>query len=75
MARNTESWLPYAGVGGITICCLGLELLGGTATLSGLAATVGLSSGLTSATVVGLGGLLATVFAAGYQYTGEITRA
>lgn len=75
MANDTESWLPYAGVGGITACCLGLELLGGAAILSGLAATVGLSTGLTYAAVVGLGGLLATVFAAGYQHVGGITHA
>jgi hypothetical protein len=57
MADETESFLPYAGVGGIAVCCFGIELLGGAAILGGLAATVGLSTGLTYLVVVGVGGL------------------
>lgn len=73
MADDADSWLPYAGLGGVTVCCLGLELLGGAAVMSGLAAAVGLSTGLTYAAIVGFGGLLATVFAAGYQHIGGLT--
>lgn len=67
MTDDTESWLPYAGVGGLTVCCLALEVLGGAAVVSGLAAAIGLSTGLTYAVVVGLGGLLAALLVAGYQ--------
>ena len=44
---DSESLLPYAGVGGIVVCYLGIELLGGAAIVSGLAATIGLSTGVT----------------------------
>jgi hypothetical protein len=67
MTDDTESWLPYAGIGGLTVCCLALEVLGGVAVVSGLAAAIGLSTGLTYAVVVGLGGLLAALLVAGYQ--------
>lgn len=73
MTDDTESWLPYAGVGGVTICCLGLELLGGAAVVSGLAAVIGFSTGLTYAIIVGLGGLFVVLLVAGYQQLGGRT--
>ena len=72
MSGDTDSWLPYAGVGGVVACCLGLEMLGGAAVLGGLAATIGLSTGVTYLAVVGLGGLIALLFAAGYHHIGEV---
>lgn len=70
-----ESLLSYAGVGGAVVCCAALELLGGVAILGGLAATVGLSTGLTYLIVVGIGGILAAVLALGYRHVGEATHA
>ena len=72
MSSDADSWLPYAGVGGLVACCLGLELLGGAVVLGGLAATIGLSTGVTYLAVVGLGGLIALLFAAGYHHIGEV---
>lgn len=69
-ADESESLLAYAGVGGAAICCLGIELLGGAVILGGLAATVGLSTGLTYLVVTGLGGLLVAVAALGYRQIG-----
>lgn len=56
--------VSYAGIGGIGVCCLGIELLGGAVILGGLAATLGLSTGVTYVAVAGLGGAgaAATVF-------------
>lgn len=70
-----ESLLSYAGVGGAVVCCAALELLGGVAILGGLAATVGLSTGLTYLIVVGIGGILVAVLALGYRHVGEATHA
>ena len=39
---------------GVVACCLALELLGGAVILSGVAAAIGLSTGLMYVTVVGL---------------------
>lgn len=64
------SWFAYAGFGGAAVCCLALELLGATALVSGLAAAIGFSTGLTYAAVVGLGGVLAVLLALGYQQDG-----
>jgi hypothetical protein len=69
-ADESESLLTYAGVGGAGICCLGIELLGGAAILGGVAAMVGLSTGLTYLVVTGLGGLLVAVAALGYRQIG-----
>jgi hypothetical protein len=68
--RDSESLLPYAGLGGIAVCCLGIELLGGAAIVSGLAATVGLSTGATYLGVVGVGGLTMALLALGYHQFG-----
>jgi len=59
-ADESESLLAYAGVGGAAI-------------LGGLAATVGLSTGLTYLVVTGLGGLLVAVVALGYRQIGGAT--
>ncbi|MFC4452025.1 MULTISPECIES: hypothetical protein [Halorussus] len=61
------SWLPYAGVGGAVVCCLAIELLGGAVILGGIAAAVGLSTGLTYLLAVGLGGMLAGLLAISYH--------
>lgn len=70
MSGDTDSRLSYAGVGGVVVCCLGLEVLGGAAVLGGLATTIGLSTGVTYLTVVGLGGLVALLLAVGYHIEG-----
>lgn len=62
-----DDLLTLAGVGGIVGCCLALELLGGVALVSGLAAASGLSNGILYAAIVGLSGLLAVVLAVGYR--------
>jgi hypothetical protein len=69
-ADESESLLAYAGIGGAGICCLGIELLGGAAILGGLAATVGLSIGLTYLLVAGIGGLFVALAALGYRRIG-----
>ena len=58
MSEENSSLLPYAGLGGVVACCLALELLGGAVILSGVAAAIGLSTGLMYVTVVGLVGVL-----------------
>lgn len=55
---DSESLLAYTGLGGAAVCCLGIELLGGAAILGGLAATIGLSTGLTYLVIVGGGALV-----------------
>ena len=72
MSSDADSWLPYAGAGGILACCLGLEMLGGAVVLGGLATTIGLSTGVTYLAVVGLGGLVALGLAAGYHHFEEV---
>lgn len=72
-SNENDSWLPYAGLGGIVACCVGIELLGGAAILGGLAATVGLSTGVTYLAVVGLGGLVVAFLALGYRKVGGET--
>ncbi|WP_254538725.1 hypothetical protein [Halomarina litorea] len=67
---DDESLLPYAGVGGVALCCLGLELLGGAALLSGVVAAVGVSAEVGYLVVVGIGGLVAVLLVAGYQRIG-----
>lgn len=64
-------WLTSAGLGGAAVCCLTVELLGGTALVGGLAATIGFSTGVTYAAVVGLGGVLAVVLTLGHQQLGR----
>lgn len=64
---NDESWLPYAGIGGVTLCCLGLELLGGAVILSGLTAIFGVSTGVMYVVIVSVGGLLAVLLVASYR--------
>lgn len=61
MPDDDQSLLAYAGLGGVIVCCFGLELLGGTAVLGGLAAPVGLSTGLTDLALTVLGGLVAVL--------------
>ncbi|MFB6235117.1 MAG: hypothetical protein ABEH81_09895 [Halopenitus sp.] len=72
MTEQADSWLPYAGAGGAAVCCLGLELLGGAALASGLGAAAGLSSGLTYAVIVALGGVLTALLVAGYQQLARV---
>lgn len=67
---ESEPLLAYAGFGGVAVCCLGIELLGGAAILGGLAATIGLSTGLTYLMVAGLGGLIAGLLGLGYGHLG-----
>lgn len=68
---DSGPWLTWAGLGGAGVCCLALELLGGTALVGGLAATIGFSTALGYAAVVGLGGVLAVVLALGHQQLGK----
>jgi hypothetical protein len=67
---ESASLLTYAGFGGVAVCCLGIELLGGAAILGGLAATIGLSTGLTYLVVVGIGGLVAALLVLAYRQFG-----
>lgn len=75
MPEGTDSWIPYAGFGGAVVCCLGLELLGGIAIISSLAAAVGLSTSLMYAAVVGFGGVVAALLGLGYRQIGGPTHA
>ena len=65
--EESGSLLAYAGLGGVAVCCLGIELLGGAAILGGLAATLGLSTGLTYLVVIGVGGALVALLTIGYR--------
>ena len=67
MSEENSSLLPYAGLGGVVACCLALELLGGAVILSGVAAAIGLSTGLMYVTVVGLVGVLVVFLLFGYH--------
>jgi hypothetical protein len=67
---RSESLLTYAGLGGAAVCCLVIELLGGAVILGGLAAIIGLSTGLTYLVVAGIGGLTAAFFVLGYRQLG-----
>ena len=62
-----ESLLTYAGIGGAVVCCAALELLGGTVLLGGLAAVIGLSTGLTYLAVIGAGGVSTVLLVLGYR--------
>lgn len=68
--HDRPSLLSAAGLGGAVACCLALELLGGAAILGGLAAAIGLSTGLTYVAIIGVGGILAALLAVGYQQRG-----
>jgi hypothetical protein len=71
----SDSVLPYAGLGGAVVCCLGIEVLGGAVILGGLAAAVGLSTGLTYLLIAGVGGVLAVLLATGYRQVRGATHA
>lgn len=68
---DSESLLAYAGFGGAAICCLGIELLGGAALLGGLAATIGLSTGLTYLVIVGGGALGVVLLVRGHRHVSD----
>ncbi|MFC7157250.1 hypothetical protein ACFQPA_17605 [Halomarina halobia] len=72
---DADSLLPYAGLGGVVVCCAVLELLGGAAILGGLAATIGLSTGLTYLAVTGVGGVTAVLLLLGYRQSGRTSGA
>lgn len=67
--QGSDSRLSFAefGVGGLVACCVVLELLGGAALLGGVAAVIGLSTGLTYLLVIGLAGALTALLALGYS--------
>ena len=67
MNKEDSSLLTYAGLGGVVACCLALELLGGIVILGGIAAVVGLSTGLIYVAVVGLAGVLVALLALMYR--------
>ena len=67
MNKEDSSLLTYAGLGGVVACCLALELLGGTVVLGGIAAAVGLSTGLMYVAGVGLVGVLIVLLTLGYR--------
>lgn len=58
--------VAYAGLGGLVACCAVIELLGGAVVLGGLAAFLGLSTGITYVTIAGVGGILAAMTVVAY---------
>jgi len=62
---TSESWFPATGIGSVAVlggivCCMELKLLGGAVVFSGVAAMVGLSTGLVAFLVGGVGGMIVT---------------
>jgi hypothetical protein len=69
----TAALRPYGGVGGLAViggvaCCVGLKLVGGAILFSGLATTIGLTTGQTTFVVGGAAGLLFAVFVLRYRH-------
>jgi hypothetical protein len=67
-----NSILTYAGIGGLTGCCLLIELLGGAAILSGISTVIGLSTSVTFLAAIGFTGLTTAALVYLYQKRGEI---
>ncbi len=73
---SSDSRVPAAGLGSVAVlggvvCCMGLKLLGGAVLFSGIAAVVGLSTGLVTFLVGGIGGLLVAGLLLGYRRAGD----
>lgn len=64
---DTASAVTYAALGGAVACCAALELLGGAVILGGVAAMIGLSTGVTYLVVVGVTGLLIAASVVAYR--------
>lgn len=69
---STEALSQYGGVGGLAVlggvaCCMGLKLIGGAILFSGLATTIGLTTGQTTFVVGGTAGLLFAVLFLRYR--------
>jgi hypothetical protein len=67
-----NSTLTYAGIGGLTGCCLLIELLGGAAILSGISTAIGLSNSIIYLAAIGITGLTTTALIYLYQKRGEL---
>jgi len=70
--ETDDSRLPFAGLGSVAvvggvICCMGLKMIGGAALFGGLAATVGLTTDITTFVVGAIGGLTLAAFVVGYR--------
>lgn len=73
---SSDSRVPAAGFGSVAVlggvvCCMGLKLLGGAILFSGIAAMVGLSTGLVTFLVGGVGGLIVALLVLGYRQAGD----
>lgn len=73
---TSESPFPFAVIGSVAVlggivCCLGLKLLGGAILFGGVATTVGLSTGLVTFLVGGIGGLVVALLVFGYRRAGD----
>jgi hypothetical protein len=73
--ETDDTLLPFAGLGSVAVvggvvCCMGLKLIGGAALFGGLAATVGLTTDITTFVVGAIGGLLLAAFVVGYRRSG-----
>ena len=73
---TSDSRFPAAGIGSVAVlggivCCMGLKLLGGAILFSGIATVVGLSTGLVTFLVGGVGGLIVALLVLGYRRAGD----
>lgn len=68
---SEDSLIAYAGIGGLTGCCLPIELLGGAAILSGISAVIGISTGILYLAAIGITGLTAAALVYLYQKRGD----
>jgi hypothetical protein len=73
---TSDSRFSVAGIGSVAILggivrCMGLKLLGGAILFSGIASGAGLSTGLVTFLVGGVGGLIVALLVLGYQRVGE----
>ena len=73
---TSDSRFSVAGIGSVAVlggivCCMGLKLLGGAILFSGIATVVGLSTGLVTFLVGGVGGLIVALLVLGYRRAGD----
>jgi len=74
--NTSDSRFSVAGIGSVAVLggivrCTGLKLLGGAILFSGIATVVGLSTGLVTFLVGGVGGLIVALLVLGYRRAGD----